>query len=195
MARAIINHFNTIAHFKGNYTDDNRKPAKGRRHLSIEKKGDYLFFMKFTSRREELSQVKLIKIEPEIVECLDMVSYPVFNRKVKISLTDLKTNNYRHFYACSLHLDGCLKPKIFAKIYRKFKEIWEDKSTPESDKKIILLKASELKPTKGIPLMSRIHKIVIRRCRHCAKLRNFFLFVIFFLALLIILWVLIKLRC
>lgn len=114
---------NTIAHFKGNYIDDNKNSAKERRHLLIEKEGDYLSFMKFTSKRKELSQIRLIKVEPEIVECLNLVSYPVFNRKVRISFTDLKANNYQYFHTCSLHLNGCLKPKNFTKIYRRFKEI------------------------------------------------------------------------
>jgi hypothetical protein len=151
MVKKIIK-LNTIAHFKGNYIDDNKEEAKERRHLSLEKERDDLFFMKFTSqKRKQLNQVRLIKVDPELVECFNMVSYPVFNRKVKISLTDLEVTNYRYFYVCSLHLNGCLKPEKFTEICRIFKEIWEDKLTPEPEKKIILLKASELKPTNEIP--------------------------------------------
>lgn len=147
---------NIIVQFWGNYIDDNGEKAKSRRHLLIEERGDYLFFMKFTSqeedkKREKLGQVRcLIKIEPKFVECLDMISYPVFNRKVKISLTDLKATNYRHFYICSLHSNGCLKPRKFTEVCQKFKEAWEDKTEPEVIKSVILLKASELKPTKGL---------------------------------------------
>lgn len=146
---------NTIAHFKGNYIDDNKEPAKERRHLSIEKEeeSNYLFFIKLTSqKRKELNQLRLkLKMEPDSVECLNKVSYPVFNRKVQISLTDLETTNYQHFYVCALHLVGCLKPEKFAEICQRFKKLWEDESTPKSEKKTILLKASELKPTDEIP--------------------------------------------
>ena len=108
--------------------------------------------MKFTSqKRKQLNQVRLIKIDPEFVECLNLVSYPVFNQKVKFSLSDLEVTNYRYFYICSLHLNGCLKPDKFTEIRRIFKEIWEDELTPESEKKTIYLKASELKPTKETP--------------------------------------------
>ena len=148
MGKKVINR-NTIAHFRGNYIDENRDLAKQRRHLSIEEEGDNLIFMKLTSqRREELSQIRL---EPDSVECLNSISYPIFNQKVKISLTDLETTNYRYFYVCSLHPNGCLKPEKFTKICQRFKNIWEDELTPESEKKIIILKASELKPTNEIP--------------------------------------------
>jgi len=142
---------NTIAHFKGNYIDENKEEAKERRHLLFEKESDDLFFIKFTSqKRKQLNQVR-IKLEPELVSCLNLISYPVFNQKIKFSLADLETANYRYFYICSLHSDGCLKPKKFAEICRIFKEIWEDKLTPESDKKIISLKTNELSPTKEVP--------------------------------------------
>jgi len=114
---------NTIAHFKGDYIDDNKKSAKERRHLSIEIESNDLFFMKLTSeKRKELNQVRL-KLEPESVECLNLISYPVFNQKVKFSLTDLETTDYRYFYVCSSHSNGCLKPEKFIEIYRRFKEI------------------------------------------------------------------------
>src|SRR6185437_2742919 len=134
---------NTIAHFKGNYIDDNKKEAKERRHLLLEKEEDDLFFMKLTSqeKRTALNQIRL-KIEPDSVECLNSISYPVFNRKVKISLNDLETANYQYFYICSAHFSGCLKPKKFMEIHQRFKELWEDELTP--DKKIIPIKASEL---------------------------------------------------
>src|ERR1700757_4893953 len=104
---------NTITHFKGNYIDDNKKEAKERRHLLLEKEKDDLFFMKFTSqKRKQLNQVRL-KIEPDSVECLNLISYPVFNRKVKISLIDLETTENQYFYICSLHSDGCLKIEKF----------------------------------------------------------------------------------
>ncbi|CAI2161862.1 14263_t:CDS:2 [Funneliformis geosporum] len=129
MVKKLVN-LNAVVHFKGDYIDDNKKLAKERRHLSIEKKDDDLFFMKLTSeKRKELNQIRL-KLEPNHVECLNLISYPVFNRKVKISLTELETTNYRYFYVCSLHSD-------------------EDKLTP--DKKIISIKASELIPTNEIP--------------------------------------------
>jgi hypothetical protein len=124
--RKIIK-LNTIVNFKGNYADDNKDP-KQRRYLLIEKEGDFLFFMKFTSqeedkKREKLGQIKcLIKIEPKFVECLDMISYPILNQKIKISLTDLENTNYRYFYICSLHPNGCLKPEKFAEICQRFKE-------------------------------------------------------------------------
>src|SRR5437763_9756343 len=93
---------NTIVHFKGNYIDDNKEEVKERRHLLLEKERGDLFFMKFTSqKRKQLNQVRLIKIDPEFVECLNLVSYPIFNQKVKFSLTDLKVTNYRYFYICS----------------------------------------------------------------------------------------------
>ena len=70
---------NLIAHFKGNYIDDNKEEAKERRHLLLEEKSDDLSFIKFTSqKRKRLKQVRL-KVDPEIVECLNKVSYPVFN--------------------------------------------------------------------------------------------------------------------
>jgi len=124
MAKRIIK-LNTIAHFKGNYIDENKEEAKERRHLLLEKENnDLLFFMKFTSqKRKQLNQVRLIKIDPEFVECLNLVSYPIFNQKVKFSLADLKVTNYRYFYICSLHLNGCLKPDKFTEIHRIFKEI------------------------------------------------------------------------
>jgi hypothetical protein len=123
MIKKIIK-LNTIAHFKGNYIDDNKEEAKERRHLLLEKEKDDLFFMKFTSqKRRQLNQVRLIKVEPELVECLNMASYPVFNQKVKISLTDLETTKYQYFYVCSLHLDGCLKPEKFTEICQIFKGI------------------------------------------------------------------------
>ena len=78
-----------------------------------------------------------------------MISYPVFNRKVKISITDLKANDYRYFYICSYHSNGCLRIEKFTEIYQRFKGLWEDKLTP--DKKIISVKASELKPTNEVP--------------------------------------------
>ncbi|CAI2177471.1 401_t:CDS:2 [Funneliformis geosporum] len=63
---------NTIAHFKGNYIDDNKDPTKERRHLSIDKEeeSNYLFFIKLTSqKRKELNQVRLkLKMEPDSVE-------------------------------------------------------------------------------------------------------------------------------
>ena len=60
--------------------------------------------MKLTSqKREELNQIRL-RIEPNHVECLNLVSYPVFNQKVKISLTELETTKYKYFYVCDLHL-------------------------------------------------------------------------------------------
>jgi hypothetical protein len=115
---------NTIAHFKGNYIDDNNEEAKERRHLLLEKESEDLFFIKFTSqKRKHLNQVRLVKIEPELVKCLNKISYPVFNRKVGISLTELETNNYRYFYVCSLHFDGCLKSEKFTEICRIFKEL------------------------------------------------------------------------
>jgi len=148
MIKKIIK-LNTIAHFKGNYIDDNKEEAKERRHLLLEKERDDLFFMKFTSqKRKQLNQIRL-KIEPDSVECLNLISYPVFNHRVRISLNDLETTNYQYFYICSAHFSGCLKPKKFMEIYQRFKELWEDKLTP--DKKIIPIKASELKPTKEVP--------------------------------------------
>lgn len=143
---------NTIAHFKGDYIDDNNEKAKERRHLLLEKEKDDLFFIKFTSqKRKWLNQVRLIKIEPELVKCLNKISYPVFNRKVKISLSDLEATNYQYFYVCSLHSGGCLRNEKFAEIYQKSKEFWEDKLTPELEKKTLFLKANELKPTNETP--------------------------------------------
>src|SRR4051812_43666946 len=122
MDKKVIN-LNTIAHFRGNYIDENKEPAKQRRHLSIEEESDDLFFMKLTSqKREELNQVRL-RIEPDSVECLNSISYPIFNQKVKISLTDLETTNYQYFYVCSLHPNGCLKTKKFTEICQRFKKI------------------------------------------------------------------------
>ena len=137
---------NTIAHFKGDYVDDNKKEAKERRHLSLEIESDDLFFLKLTSQREELSQ---IRIDPVSVKCLNKVSYPVFKRKVRISLTDLKNSNYQYFYICPLHPNGCLDKDLFTKIIQRLKEIWEDELT--IDKKVIPVDASKLKPTKEIP--------------------------------------------
>jgi len=123
MAKRIIK-LNTIAHFKGNYIDENKEEAKERRHLLLEKENnDLLFFMKFTSqKRKQLNQVRL-RVEPNLVECLNLISYPIFNQKVKISLADLETTNYQYFYLCSSHSDGCLKPEKFAEICQMFKKI------------------------------------------------------------------------
>ena len=44
---------NTIVHFKGAYIDDNNKPAKERRHVILEVKGDEVFFLKLTSENKE----------------------------------------------------------------------------------------------------------------------------------------------
>ncbi|CAI2173301.1 15465_t:CDS:1, partial [Funneliformis geosporum] len=107
-----------------NYTDKNKEEAKERRRLSLEEESDdFLFFMKFTSqKRKQLNQVRL-RVEPDSVECLNLISYPIFNQKVKISLADLETTNYQYFYTCSLHSNGCLKPEKFAEIRQVFKGI------------------------------------------------------------------------
>lgn len=44
---------NAIVHFRGDYIDDNKKPAKERRHIILEIKGDKIFFLKLTSEDKE----------------------------------------------------------------------------------------------------------------------------------------------
>src|SRR4051812_33756076 len=111
---------NTIVHFQGNYTDDNKKPAKERRHVVLEIKGDEIFFLKLTSedREKDLYARWIGK-----ADCLNKISFAILNRQVKIHLSDLEAVDYQYFYICPLHTDSCLNQDLFAEIFHKVKEL------------------------------------------------------------------------
>ncbi|CAG8760646.1 4263_t:CDS:2, partial [Racocetra fulgida] len=93
----------------GDYIDDNKRPAKERRHVTLEIENDNLWLIKLTSQRKELSQIRIM---PRITECLNKISYPVLKRKICISLLDLeKTKDELTFDTKIVNVDATkLKP-------------------------------------------------------------------------------------
>lgn len=129
----------TITYFEANYKDDNGKKVKPRRHIVIENKEDDALFLKLTGKRTKLSDYKISEIDN--LPCLERPSWVVTRHKITISQTELKENDYQHFYICPFHSGGCLIKSTLLEIIQRMEKVWRNKVR---DKKTFRVKAKEL---------------------------------------------------